>query len=202
MIRNVMLCAALAAVTTTSTARADDGAPSPEAPLAPMREVQQPPQPQPSPLTAKYEKARFSGKRMFVEMLAGAAVGSLAGYLAFEAAGGDGVGALIAGLGANIAVTPLAVYGTGRAMGGMGTLGWTYTGGFLAFSGPAATPQEASLSLAIGMVLMPVTSSLMFEASSHMKSKAFERIASGLAIAPIVDRDRVTGARAGLAFRF
>ncbi len=191
--RTVLFGAALAAITTASTAHADDGE---------MHEVQQPPPAAPSPLTAKYEKARFSGKRMFVEMLAGAAVGSLAGYLAFEGAGGEGAGALIAGLGANIVVTPLVVYGTGRAMGGMGTLGWTYTGGLVAFSGPAATPQEAAVSLAIGMVLMPVTSSLMYEVSSHMKSKAFERIANGVAIAPIIDRDRVTGARAGLAFRF
>jgi hypothetical protein len=109
---------------------------------------------------------------------------------------------VIAGLGSEIAVTPLVVWGTGKAMGGRGTLGSAYLGATAAFAGPSATPEQAVVSLAVGMVLMPLTSALVYEVSSHVRSKRFEAIANSVAIAPIVDSYGVSGVRAGLSFRF
>jgi hypothetical protein len=195
--------ATLAALLISTTARADqatttttdDDEAAEPAPL----EAQPAPQPLPQPTTHKYERGHFSGKRMVVEILSGALVGTLAGLGVYSAAGGEGIGATFAGLGAEIVVTPIAVWGTGKAMGGRGTLGATYLGGLAAFAGPSATPQEATLSLAIGMTLMPVTSALFYEISSHVRSKKLEAVASGLAIAPVIEHGHATGVQAGLS---
>jgi len=155
-----------------------------------------------TPSSSRANRARFSGKRLIVEALAGAVVGSLVGYGTYSAAGGEGIGATMAGLGAEIAVAPLVVWGTGRAMGGQGTVGSAYLGGLVAFSGPAATADQAAVSFALGMALMPITSALMFEISSQVRSKRFETIASGLSIVPVADGGGLTGVRAGLSFGF
>ena len=103
-----------------------------------------------------------------------------------------GLGLLMAG----------AVAASARRRGLGVKLGWTYLGGLAAFAGPAATPEQAAISLAVGMVLMPVTSALFYEMSSHGQSRRFEAIASGIAVAPIVDARGISGVRAGLSFGF
>lgn len=208
--------ATLAALLSSATARADSpsapsGASTPAggdasagdtpaaaAPLPPASEPAQLPSPQP----VRRDRGRFSGKRLVVEMLAGAVAGSLVGVATYKAVGGDGVGAVFAGLGAQIAVTPLVAWGTGRAMGGRGTLGFTYVGGLVAFAGPSATTEQAAVSFAVGMILMPVFSAFAFELSSNMRSKRFETVAGGLSISPIADRRGISGVQAGLAFGF
>jgi hypothetical protein len=157
--------------------------------------------PAPAPVPEGARRGHFSAGRMVVEMLAGGVLGSLLGYEVYNAAGGS-VGGVLAGLGTEIAVEPLIVYGTGRAMGGIGTVGSAYLGGMLAFSGPAATPGEAEVSFAIGMALMPVTSALAFELSSHTHSKALEQAASGLTVTPVVGTNGVSGVKAGVGFSF
>lgn len=152
----------------------------------------------PPPPTTTNDRARFSGKRLAVEMLAGAAVGGLVGYGVFEATGGDDIGSALMGLGANIAVTPIVVWGTGRAMGGDGSLGWTYVGGLVAFSGPSATPEQAALSLALGSVFLPITSSIMYEVSSHAR---WSRRVAATAM-PVVDGNGLAGVRVGVGFGF
>ncbi len=200
-------CVALAALLSSTTARADDTG-SPHEPSEPAAEAQPAPLPEPPaplpepPAPVPPDRGRFSGKRLVVEMLAGAVAGSLVGIGMYKAAGGDGIGAVMAGLGAEIAVTPLVVWGTGRAMGGRGTLGWTYVGGLAAFAGPSMTTEQAVISFAVGMVMMPVTSALLFEVSSHGRSKRFEAVARGVAITPVVDQRGVSGVRAGLSFAF
>jgi hypothetical protein len=188
----------------STTAGADPTPPPAPAPTVEVAPLPAPAQPavDRTPAPARANKGAFSAGRFVVEMLAGGVVGGLAGYAVFSGLGGDNFGAAIAGLGANIAVTPLVVYGTGRAMGGQGSVGSAYLGGLLAFSGPSATPDQAALSFAIGMALMPVTSSLMYEISSHVRSKRFETVARGVSVAPVVGNNGVSGARVGLGFAF
>lgn len=147
-------------------------------------------------------RGKFSGKRFIVNSLASGLAGGLIGLAVFKGLGGDNIGAAFAGLGAQIAVTPAVVYGVGKAMGGEGSIGSAYLGGLIAFSGPAGTTDQAAVSFAVGMLLMPFTSALMYEFSSNIRSKRFETLAKGFQIAPTVNGNGVAGVRAGLSFRF
>lgn len=121
-----------------------------------------------------YPRGHFSGGRLVVEMLVGFVAGGAAAYLAYSATCGDDdgcIGPALLGLTANIAVTPLAVWATGRAMGGRGTLATTYYGGILPFaaaSGVAA--QDPSIALGVSIALMPVGAAFLFEISSQGRS--------------------------------
>jgi hypothetical protein len=161
------------------------------------------------------DRAHFSGGRMVVEILAGALVGSLAGYGTYESlCDGDGCfGASLAGAGVNFAITPLAVWGVGRAMGGEGTLGMSYLGASIALTplsmpgSPDETPSDTlnrvGVEFAISTLLLPVTSALMFEVSSHVHWKAAQEGNAALAITPVRDRrGAIDGAIAGLTVRF
>lgn len=173
----------------------------------------------PSKVDERMERARFSGRRFVVELLAGAAVGSLAAYATFESmcdGRGDCLGAALAGTAVNFAVTPLAVWGVGRWSGGQGTLGWTYLGGvaplgaFGATGQPNESPTEAlsrvKLELAISTLLLPVSSALCFELSSHMGYTRWRTAAQAgnlsLGIAPTYNRHGVDGAMGQLSLRF
>lgn len=153
--------------------------------------------PIPAPAPPPERPGQFSGTRFLVEWLASAAIGSAAAYGAFRVAGGD-VGGAIAGLVANVAITPLVVYGVGGAMHGEGTVSSAYYGELIGLTAPttAATGGNAILTLAIGLAFMPITSALVYEFSSNVHSAAH------VAITPVVDHGAVTGASAGLAFRF
>ena len=151
----------------------------------------------------RVHRARPSGKRFILNSLAGGLVGGVVGYAAFQGMGGDSIGAAFAGLGVQIAVTPAVVYGAGRLQGGQGTIGSAYLGGLIAFSGPSATTDQAAVSFAVGMLLMPFTSALMYELSSGIRSKRLEAAAQSLQVTPVVDGNGgVAGVRAGFAFGF
>jgi hypothetical protein len=167
----------------------------------------------------RMERARFSGRRMVVELLAGAAVGSLVAYATFDSlcdGTNDCFGASLASAGANFAVTPLVTWGVGRWMGGQGTLGFTYLGGSAALGAFAATgsadesPSEAlariKLELAISTVLLPVTSALIFELSSHAGYTRWRTAVQAghlsIGITPTLARRGVDGAMARVSFRF
>jgi len=165
------------------------------------------------------ERARFSTKRLVVEILGGAAVGSLAGYITYRSTcdgRGDCFGSALTGAAVNFAVTPLATWGIGRWMSGQGSLTWTYIGAsasFAAFSAPAPaneSPGDAiariDTEFAIASFLLPITSAVLYELSSHM---AFTRwrtaTQSGnlaLSLAPRRDRGGLDGAMCRLALRF
>lgn len=181
-IRSLSLIAALAIASTAHAAPAKIAAATePEPTLAPDG---------PPPLTDHDRHmmgARWSSKRLVGEILAGAVVGSLAAYATFSATCGEGsdcFGESLLSAGVNFAITPLAVWGTGRWAGGAGTVGWTYLGGAVslaAFSapGPADESTEDALSrfkleLAISTILLPITSSIMFELSSHVRYKQWQ----------------------------
>jgi hypothetical protein len=118
-------------------------------------------------------RQRFSVGRFFLESLVGGAVGSAAAYGVYRAACGDEacVGGL-AGLAANFAVTPLAVWGLGRATGGRGSLGRTYMGGVLALgAGASVTMLSPVAALGFGSLLMPFACAGVFEGSSHVAAK-------------------------------
>lgn len=124
---------------------------------------------------AANEKARFSGGRFVLELFGSAAAGSLSGYLTYSGICGDNVclGGALAGMGVNMVVTPLTVYGIGSLMGGEGSLGTTFLGSLLPFSVTAAISSQApGLALGIGFALMPVTGSLFYELSSNSKASA------------------------------
>ncbi|HEY1695358.1 MAG TPA: hypothetical protein VGG39_24485 [Polyangiaceae bacterium] len=113
-------------------------------------------------------RAKFSVGRFFLESLGAAVVGSLAAYGTFKATCGNDpcLGGSLGALGVNMAVTPVTVWGIGQAAGGDGGLGWAFVGGLVAFSGYTAGTTDPTLPLAIGVVLMPFTSALLYEVSS------------------------------------
>ncbi|WP_437985177.1 hypothetical protein [Sorangium sp. So ce117] len=139
--------------------------------------------------------------RFFVESLVGGAVGAAAGYGAYRGICDDEpcVGGALAGMGANFALTPLAVFGLGRAMGGHGGIGAAYWGEVIPFG--VTSPLMASsagLSFAIASTLMPFTSALFFELSSNgwaaeptvlPKSGALPTpVLLNVAVSPLADR--------------
>jgi hypothetical protein len=119
-------------------------------------------------------RGKASGVRFVVNMLGSGLVGGAAAYGTMAAACGGGelcLGGSVGGALVNIGVTPLAAWGLGRAMGGRGDLGMTYVGGLLPFTATAPIAVESpGAALGVSLVLMPVTSALTFELSSHMKS--------------------------------
>lgn len=177
-------------------APSDDGAPLAEVPLPPPVDAKE---------AAKWERATFSGGRWVVEMLAGATVGTLSAVLMYNAAGGD-IGGAAAGIVTSFAVTPLVEYGVGRAMGGRGSLSWTYVGGLIGFSGSAPAAQaDPVLVIAIAEVLCPITSGLAFELTSHGAARRWQaEHGLGVAVTPLASRDgsRLGGALVTAGMRF
>lgn len=124
---------------------------------------------------------RFSGKRFVVEILGGELVGSLVTGLTFNALcnGRDCLGSAITAFGANIAVTPLTVWGIGQVMGGDGSLGYTYLGGstaLAAFSVPGPVDESPSDALSritleawMSSILLAPCSAALYELTSHVK---------------------------------
>jgi hypothetical protein len=168
---------------------------------------------------ARMHRAKFSGGRLAVEILAGALIGSAAAYGTYESLcdGHDCMGASFAGFGANFLITPLAVWGVGRAMGGDGGLGWTYAGASIAIAplsapgSPDESPGEAlqriDIEFAISTLLLPVTTSLMFELSSHVHYAQWQTAVDAgnvsLGVAPLRDRrGGLDGALGQLSVRF
>jgi hypothetical protein len=164
------------------------------------------------------QAARFSGKRLVIEMLAGAAVGSIAAYATFEVlcSGTDCFGASLAGAAVNFAITPLAVWGTGRWAGGQGTVGMTYLGGSVAFAAfsvpgqpneaPSDTLNRVKIELAISTLVLPVTSAAFFELSSHLGYERWRSAAAAgnlaFGVVPTYDRHGMAGAMGQLSLRF
>ena len=176
------------------TARADDQ------PLVPpsAQPLAQPAAPAvDQPAAADSSRARFSGGRYVVESLVGAAAGSLAFYGVYRGlcsgnAGDDCLGPALAAAAANLAVTPVAQWGVGTAMGGHGSLAWTYYGEALTF---AAAP-AGSEGLVVASFLSPFMSALTYELSSN---KWFAEHGGRVQIMPVTGRN---GATAGVALSF
>jgi hypothetical protein len=133
---------------------------------------------------AATRRAKFSVGRFFLESLGSAVIGSLAAYGTFKATCGDQpcLGGSLASLGVNVVVTPITVWGLGEATSGNGSLGWTFAGGLVAFSGYAAGTSDPTLPLLVGVVLMPFTSALLYEVSSG--ANAQRMLGPGAALAP------------------
>ncbi|MFT3696260.1 MAG: hypothetical protein QM831_24180 [Kofleriaceae bacterium] len=127
------------------------------------------------------DRPRFSGKRLAVEILGGELTGILSTALTFNALcspGSDCLGPALLAYGVDFAVTPAAVWGIGQAMGGEGSLGYSYLGGLTALAAfsvpgsPDETPSETvsrvSLEAYVAAVLLAPCSSLMYELTSHV----------------------------------
>ncbi len=153
--------------------------------------------------TAAHERARFSGKRLAVEIAAGELAGALAAGLTFSGlCHGDGcLGAGLAAFGADFAVAPLAVWGTGEAMGGAGSLGYTYLGATTALAAfsvpgspdetPADTASRIGLELTISSLLMPACSALLYEVSSNQRWVREHAVT--IAVRPLYERTGTGG---------
>jgi len=167
----------------------------------------------------RMERAQFSTKRLVVEILGGAVVGSLAGYATYHSlcdGRGDCLGSALTGAAVNFAVTPLATWGIGSWMGGQGSLSWTYLGGSVAFAAFSAPPpanespgdtiSRIDTEFAIASFLLPVTSAAFYELSSHVAFTRWRTAAQSgnlaFGVVPLRDRGGLGGAMGELALRF
>jgi hypothetical protein len=156
-------------------------------------------------------RAQFSGKRLAAEIAGGELVSLLVSYATYSSLcdGRDCFGSAIAAFGADFAVTPIAIWAGGRAMGGHGTLGMTYLGASTALAAfsvpgqpdetPADTLQRVGVEMTISALLMPATSALMYEISSQMW---FRNNHVSLAVNPTLDHGHTTGAVGSLTVGF
>jgi hypothetical protein len=155
------------------------------------------------------DHARFSGKRLALEIIGGEVVGSIVTGLTFNALcnGTDCLGSAFAAFGANVAITPLAVWGIGAAMGGEGSLGYSYLGASLAlapFSVTGSADESPSDALSrievetiVSSILLAPCSAAMYEMTSHV---AWSREhALNIAVRPLHGMD---GAAAMISGRF
>jgi hypothetical protein len=204
--------------TLTATGYADPlPAPSTYTPTEPSEAepapLVQPAAPQAAPVNVDdgTEGAAFSGKRLAAEIGGGELVSLLVSFATYNGLcnGHDCMGSALAAYGVDFAVTPLAIWAGGRALGGHGSLGWTYLGAstsLAAFSAtgqpdetPADTMSRINVEMAISALLMPVTSALLFEVSSQVWFKSHHVT---LAVNPTLDRGHTTGATGGITVGF
>jgi hypothetical protein len=136
-----------------------------------------PPLPEDTGSAVRMQKARFSGKRLVLEILVGGGVQALVAYGTYKSACGDDpcLGGALGGWFAGFAVTPLAVWGTGTMMGGEGKLAHAYYGAVPALAPFSATEAPIGLQFALSAVFLPITSSVMYEVSSHVASEKWTR---------------------------
>jgi hypothetical protein len=137
---------------------------------------------------AEMKRASFSGGRFVVELLVGGAIGSLAAYGTYVGICGDEpcLGGALTGWVANFAVTPAAVWGVGTVMGGRGRLAHAYYGAVPALAPFSAPNAPIGLQFALSVVFLPITSSLMYELSSHIASQQWVREhAPAVAVRPL-----------------
>ncbi|HEY3352870.1 MAG TPA: hypothetical protein VGQ83_06450 [Polyangia bacterium] len=198
----LLLGSSIATADTADDARAP-GAAAPAAETAPKGEALPAALPSPPPRQIdRRPPGGFSAGRLVVEMLVGVAVGSAAVYGTYKAmcSGTDCFGPALAGLGASMVVTPLAVWGAGELMGGDGSLAWTYVGGLGMFS--ASSTSNPMLVIEIGTIAMPVLAPLFYELSSH--SRARGKMVSGLRprAALLVSNGGVGGGVFGMSGQF
>ena len=155
-------------------------------------------------------RAQFSGKRLAAEIAGGELVSLVVSFATYNALcnGHDCLGSALAAYAVDFAVTPAAIWAGGRALGGHGSLGWTYLGAstslaaFSAQGSPDETPDAAltriNVEMAVSALLMPVTAALLNELSSSLWSKN----QAALAVHPTVDRGHMTGAVGTLTVAF
>jgi hypothetical protein len=148
--------------------------------------------------------AHYSGKRLLVEILGGELVGGVATALTFRGVcdGTDCFGSAMLAFGANVAVTPLAVWSIGKAMGGDGSLGYAYLGSSIALApfgvsgSPDETPADAlsriEIEVAISSILLAPCSALAYEATSQLSWAREHSVTVG--VQPVHDQRNVTGA--------
>jgi hypothetical protein len=104
-----------------------------------------------------------------VEIITSFVGGGLVGYGTMAGICGGDIcfGGALAGLGAEVVTMPLITYGVGSLMGGRGSLGSAYLGGLTGFgAGCAATAQDSTLGLALGVLLMPIVAPIFYEMNS------------------------------------
>jgi hypothetical protein len=204
--KTITMLVVIATLSATRVAAAQEGVLSPPPPTPPTEQQD----------SARMERARFSGKRLFVEILVGGLVGSLAAYGTFSAMCGDEacLSGAITGFLVNFAVTPIAVWGTGNMMGGQGSLKGAYLGASIAVTPlsmpgqPDETPGETisriNLEMAISVIVLPITSAILYEFTSGMKATRWKQqhATPVVGVQPIYGRAGLEGVMAGAAVAF
>lgn len=123
-----------------------------------------------------------------VGILGSAVGGSAAAYGTYKGICGDEpcLGGALAGLGANLVVTPLLSYGIGRLMGGRGTFGSVLLGATLGFGVGAPFMANGNTGLIVGLALMPIMGPLAFEFSSSGRAREMQLQLGNLQLSPYV----------------
>jgi hypothetical protein len=159
----------------------------------------------------KMDRARFSGTRFAVELLAGGAAGLLTSLTLCNGSSCPGDG--FVAFGVDLAVTPLVIWGIGGAMGGRGSLMYSYVGASVAVTplsmpgspdeAPIDTINRINTEVAISAVLLPICSAVLYEASSHFTSVRWRNEhAPQIALRPLNGRDGLNGGLGTLSLRF
>ena len=150
------------------------------------------------------DHARFSGKRLALEIIGGELTGALVTGLTFNALcnGQDCLGSAFAAFGANFAVTPLAVWGIGAAMNGEGSLGYSYLGASIALTpfsitgsadeSPSDAVNRVAIEAWVSSILLAPCSALMYETSSHGAWVREHQV--NVAVRTLHDREGLDGA--------
>jgi hypothetical protein len=157
------------------------------------------------------DRARFSGKRLALEIVAGEATGLLTTYALCNGSTCAGDGWLA--FGADFVVAPLAVYGTGRVMGGHGTLLYSYLGASPALipltmpgtpgESPADTLSRIQTEATISALLLPLCSAVLYEVSSQVTSARWRmEHHPTMSVRPLYDHRGTAGGVGAVAIAF
>jgi hypothetical protein len=150
-------------------------------------------------------RARFSGGRLLVEILAGELVGAAAAYGTYTSVCGDEpcLGGALGGWVVDFAVTPAAIWGAGTLMGGRGRIGHAYYGALPALAPFSVTSAPVGLQFSLSAFFLPITSALMYELSSNITStKWTQEHAPNLTLRPLYKDEHVAGALGTLSLQF
>jgi hypothetical protein len=162
--------------------------------------------PAPAPPPAA-DAPSFSPIRFVVESLVGFLMGSAGYYGAMRAFCPEGscTRGEVAGFGASLIATPVAVSVAGWSMGGQGTLSSAMMGEIIGFAlGNGLAPLNRQVSLGIGLTLGPTTSAGLFESRENSEPTGFMlgRIQVHPYAAPTLSPTGTLGGTLGLTGQF
>ncbi|HSN25365.1 MAG TPA: hypothetical protein VLT45_03745 [Kofleriaceae bacterium] len=155
--------------------------------------------------TQEMRRARLSGRRLALEIIASGAIGGLAAYGTMVGVCGNEpcLGGALGGWLVDFAVTPAAVWGVGAAMGGRGSIGAAYYGALPALAPFSATTAPVGLQFSLAAFFLPFTSAIVYEISSTVAANNWAREHNAaLALQPVYESGHVDGAVGTLGVQF
>lgn len=155
--------------------------------------------------TQEMKRARLSGRRLALEIIASGAIGGVAAYETMVGTCGNEpcLGGALGGWLVDFAVTPAAVWGIGTAMGGRGTIGAAYYGALPALAPFSATGAPVGLQFSLAAFFLPFTSSIIYEISSTVAANNWTREHNAaVTLQPVYKGEHVDGAVGTFALQF